>query len=161
VLVGPPAQQLWGEFGAEVELVDVVGEGVAAWDRGVEVGVEVVDVHVAVAEAAAGRDVEVADHLVDAQAALDAAALPALGVESFAVAFSLALFDPLAFAEGPAVGGVGFAHVFARVAAAGFLRVGWRWCRVAGSTVLGIHVFGRIVWGMEVQGCAFDWMASF
>ncbi len=57
--------------------------------------------HVAVAEAAAGRQVEVAHHLVDAQAALDAAALVTLLVQPLGVVLALALLDVLAAPEGP------------------------------------------------------------
>ena len=68
------------DLGPEAELVHDVGEGVAALDGGVEVVVQVVNVHVAVAEAAAGRDVEIAHDFVDAEVAFDAAALLALRV---------------------------------------------------------------------------------
>lgn len=69
-----------GDLRPEAQLMDLVREGVAAFDRAVEVVVEIVDVHGAVAEAAAGRDVEVADDLVDSEAALDAASLLSLFV---------------------------------------------------------------------------------
>ena len=62
------------------QLVDRVGEGVAAVDGAVEVVLEIVHVHVAVAEALARRKVEVANHLVDPDAAFDAATLAALRV---------------------------------------------------------------------------------
>ena len=139
---------LLGELGPEAQLVDLVREGVPAGDGALEVVVQVVHVHVAVAEAAARRDVEVADDLVDAQPALDAAAFFALRVQPLAVVLSLALLDVLAAAEGPRHGGVGFAHLFARVAAAGFDGVGGSVGAVAAAAVVGVEVHGDVVLGV-------------
>ena len=123
-------------------------EGVAARDGALEVVIQVVHVHVAVAEAAPGRDVEVADHLVDAQAALDAAAFLALGVQPLAVVLPLALLDVLAAAEGPRHGRVRFPHFFARVAAAGLDGVGGRVGAVAAAAVVWVEVHGDVVLGV-------------
>ena len=126
VVVAPFGGDGVGELGPEAQGVDLVGEGVA--DRGVEVVVQIVYVHVAIAEAAPGRDVEVADDLVDAQVAFDAAPFAPLLVETLTIAFAFALLDAFAATEGPAVGGVGFADIVAGVAAAGFLGVRRGWC---------------------------------
>lgn len=71
----------------------------AALDGAVKVVVQVVHVHVAVAEAAARCDVEVAHDLVDADHAFDPAALVALLVEPLAVSLALALLHALAAPE--------------------------------------------------------------
>jgi hypothetical protein len=68
--------------------------------------------------------VEVADDLVHAQAALDAAAFVALLVQALGVVLAQALLDVLALAEGPGRLGVRLPDFVAGVAAAGFLGVG-------------------------------------
>ncbi len=102
--------------------MDDMRERVAS--RRVPVVLQVVHVHVSVAEATAGRKVEVSDNLVDAQAALDAAALFALLVELLGVVFPLALLHALAPTEGPGGLGICFTDFVAGIAAAGLLRVG-------------------------------------
>lgn len=128
------------ELGPKAQRVDLVREGVAALDGAVEVVVQVVHVHVAVAKAAPRRDVEVAHHLVHADRTLDPAALLPLRVQPLAVALALALLDPLAAPERPAVLCVGLPHLIARVAAARLRRVGRRRRRVAGAAVFGVKM---------------------
>jgi hypothetical protein len=57
--------------------------------------------HVAVGEGFAGCEMEVADDLVNADAAFDTAAFAPLGVEALAVVFTLTLLDAFAATEGP------------------------------------------------------------
>ena len=83
----------------------------------IEVVVQIVHVHCAVAEAPAGRDVEIANDFVHAEAAFDPASLAALRIEFLGVVLAFALFDIFAAAEGPGYGCVGFPHFFAGVAA--------------------------------------------
>lgn len=132
-----------GQLGAEAEVVDDVGEGVLG--RRVPVVLEVVHVHVAVAEAAAGGDVEVADDLVHAQAAFDAAALAALLVETLRVVFALALLDALAIAERPGGLGIRLLDLLAGVAASGLLRVAGGIRAVARAAVVGVEVESCLV----------------
>jgi hypothetical protein len=89
------------ELGTETQLVDGMGERVTALHRSVPVVLEVVDVHVSIAEAAARGDVEVSDNLVHAQVAVDAAALVPLLVQLLGVVLALALLDALALTESP------------------------------------------------------------
>lgn len=56
---------------------------------------------VSLAEAAAGRNVEVSNDLVDVQIAFDSAAFLSLFVQTLGVSFALALLDVLAAAKGP------------------------------------------------------------
>ena len=56
--------------------------------------------------------------------------------------FPLALFDVLATAKGPGDGGIGFAHFFTGVAAAGFEGCGGRDGAVAIAAVVGVEVGG-------------------
>lgn len=122
---------------------------------GLEVILQIVHMHEAVREAATGGDVEVADDLVDAHDALDAAAFFALGFEALCVAFAVALFDVLAFSEGPLFLGVGFADFVAGVAAAWFAGVGgWRGA-AAFAAVVGVEVF---VVGLFVSVCVLRYL---
>ena len=57
-----------------------VSEGVAAVNRSFKVVVQVVDVHVAVAEAAARCNVKIAHNFIYAKISFDAAAFLALGI---------------------------------------------------------------------------------
>jgi len=97
-----------------------------------------VGVDVAGGEAAAGGDMEVADDLVDADDAFETAAFAALGVDALGVAFAVALFNVLAFAEGPGFLRVGFADFVAGITAAGFHDSlgGWR-----------ATAFAAVIWG--------------
>ena len=133
VLVAELLVQVVGQLRAEAQVVDRVREGVLG--RGVPVVLKVVHVHVAVAEAAAGRDVEVADHLVHAEPALDAAALLPLLVQVLAVVLALALLDALAAAKGPGRLRVGVLDLVTGVAAPGLLRVARRGRAAAGAAV--------------------------
>ena len=135
--------RVW-QLGSEAQVVDLVAEGVFDALR-VEVVVQVVHVHVAVAEALARREVEVAHHLVDADAALDAAAFAALLVEVLAVVFALALLDVLASAKRPAHAGVGVSHFVAGVAAAGLAR------RTGSRRAI---AFPAVIW-IQVLACIF------
>lgn len=163
VVVGPGqglCAQLLGDLlwqlGPEAQLVDGVGEAVAAGDGGVPVVLEVVDVHVAVAEAAAGGDVEVADDLVDAQATLDAAALVALLVQPLGVVLPHALLDVLAAAKGPGRLGVGLAHLVTGLATSGLHGTRRGGGAVAASAVVGVEVLGGLFVVVEGQGLGVD-----
>lgn len=57
--------------------------------------------------------------------------------------FPFALLDVLATAKGPGDGGIGFAHFFAGVAAAGFDGCGGGNGPVAIAAVVGVEVGGR------------------
>lgn len=113
---------------------------------------QVVDVHVPVAETTAGRNVEVADHLVDAQATFDATSFVTLLGEPLRVVLPLALLHGGAVAEGPGRLGVGFAHFFAGGAAAGLFGVVGGRSAVAGTAVGGVEVGGGFVGGVAVEG---------
>lgn len=64
-----------------------------------EVVLEIVYVQVAIRVRLSGRNVEVANDLVDLDATLKTASLLALSVEVFRIVFALALFDALATTE--------------------------------------------------------------
>lgn len=98
-----------------------------ALDGRVEEIVEVVDVHVAIAETPPGRNVEIAYYFVDSDDSFDPTSFVALLVQSRPVAFALALLDSFTTAECPAVGCVCFAHFVACIAAPWFFGV--RRCR--------------------------------
>ena len=137
-----------GQLGPEAKMVDRVGERVAALHRRLPVVLEVVHVHVAVAEAPAGRKVEVANDLVDAQATVDAAALMPLLVQLLSVVLALALLDPLALTKRPRRLRVRLPDLIACLAAAGLRRVARRGRAVAWSTVRGIQMRRGLIRGV-------------
>ena len=139
----PAFGELVGEFGAEAQLVDFMGHGVAFVFGLVvcEVVLEIVCVDVPAGEAAAWGNVEVSDDFVDADDSFEAAALSALGGDALAVSFSFALFDVFAFTEGPGFLYVCFADFVASAATAGFDCAGWGWGSSAFSAVIGVKVF--------------------
>lgn len=145
---------LFRQLGPKAERVDRVPERVAALDGCLPVVLEVVNVHVVVAETPARRNVEVAHNFVDAQAALDAAPFGALLVEALSVVFARALLDVLATAKRPRRLRVCFTHLVARVAAAGLGGVGGGWRAVAVAAVGGVEVLCGFV--VVVQGERFD-----
>lgn len=146
------ANQVVRQLGAESQRVNDVAEGVAAGNGRAPPLRQVVDVHVAVGEGPTGRNVEVANHLVDAQAAFDAAAFVALLGQPLRVVLPLALLHGGAIAKGPRGLGVGFAHFFAGGAAAGLFGVVRGRGAVAGTAVGGVEVGGGFVGGVAV-GC--------
>ena len=83
------------------QLMNLMTETVPARHRRIPPLRQVVHVHVAVTKTPAGGNVEVANHLVDSQTALDAAPLVPLLGEPFRVVLPLALFHCRAVAEGP------------------------------------------------------------
>ena len=68
--------------------------------RVVEV-VEIVYVHVTVAETPSWCDMEVSDNLVDPQAAIDTAPLATLGVQPFCIVLAFTLLHILSTLESP------------------------------------------------------------
>ena len=106
-----------GDLRSEAQIVNLVREGVHLRYGHVPVVLEIVHVHVAIAEAAARRKVEVADDLVDSQVALNAAALAPLFIQPLRVVLALALLHALASTEGPGGLCICFAHLVASVAA--------------------------------------------
>ena len=137
-----PLRHALGHLRPKPQMMDLMRKRMRHPVRRVQVIIQIVHVHGAVAETAAGRDVEIANDFVDAEAAFDAAALAALGVELFAVVLALALFDVFAAAEGPGDAGIGFADFFAGVAAVGFGGCGWGGRAVAVAAVVGGEVGG-------------------
>lgn len=94
-----PLDRVFGELRSETQVMHLVGERVLF--RALEVVVEIVYVHVAVAETLARSEVEVAHHLVDTDATLNTASLFPLLVKVFRVVLARALFHVLAATEGP------------------------------------------------------------
>lgn len=146
---------------SEAQRVDGVAERVAALNGSVPVVLEVMDVHVAVAETATGGEVEVADDLVDAQAASDLASLVALLVQALGVVLARALLDVLAAAKGPRCLGVRLTHLVTRVTTAGLLGVGRGRGAVAAAAVVGVQMRSSLVLGVESQGLGVDDTATF
>ncbi len=134
--------QILGQLGPEAELVDLVLERML--DRALPVVLQVVDVHVSVAEAATRRKVEVTDDLVHADSAGDPAALMSLLVKLLGVVFPLALLDTLALSKGPRGLRVRLPNFVASITATGFLGIR-RWgCTITLATVIGVEMDGAL-----------------
>lgn len=111
----------------------------------IKVVVEIVDVHVTIAETTSWSNVEVANDLIDSDSSLNTASFLSLGVQSFSVMFALALLDVLASPEGPGNTSIGLSHFVASIAAAWFLCVRRRFCAVTSSTVVGVQMCCLII----------------
>lgn len=148
----PAGGELVRQLRPEAQLVDEVRHGVflAVRQVAVDVGLEVVRVHVARGEAAARRNMEVAHNLVHSENAFQPAAFPALRVNPLRVVFALALLDVLAASERPLFLRVRLAHFVAGVAAARFDDVGGRGCAAALAAVSGVEVLCFVA---GVAGC--------
>jgi hypothetical protein len=99
-----------------------------------------VNVHVASRERLSGGDVEVADYLVNTDAALKTASLLSLCIEVLGIMFALALLDALSTAKGPGYRCVCLADFITRVAAARLDCVGRCRCAEAFSAVSGVEM---------------------
>ena len=153
-------------------------ECVTVLGRIFEIIVQVVDVHVAVAEAPAWRNVEIPNDLVDPESPLDPTTFFALRIQTLGVAFPLTLFDILASTKGPRYRSVCFAHLLACVAAARPLSVRWCWSAVTAAAIFRVEMSRFVLLrvprecfsisdticctkDLQVQGFRFDDMAAF
>ncbi len=148
-----------GQLGAEAQVVDVVRKVVLLVTRHLPVVLEVMHVHVAVAETAAGSQMKVAHDLVHLQETVDAAALVPLLFQTLRVVLALALLKGLAVSKGPGHLCICLAHLLARVAAAGLLDIAWGWRAAAVAAVAGVQVLSSIV--VQVQRADVNDAAAF
>lgn len=148
-----------GQLRAEAQVVDVVRKVVLLVARGLPVVLQVVNVHVAVAEAATGRQMKVAHDLVHLQETIDAAALVALLLQALRVVLALALLKGLAVAKCPGNLSVRLADFLASVAAAGLFGIVRGRRSAAVTAVTGIQVLGSVV--VQVQRADVDDAAAF
>lgn len=106
------------------------------WDGRLVVIGQIMDVDMAIREAAAGSNVEVPDDLIYTKDTLEAATFGSLFVDLVEVSFPYALFDVLTPAKSPVLQSVGFADFVASIAAACLHCVGRRGAVVAASTIV-------------------------
>lgn len=149
VVVGPlPAlRDLVRKLRPESELVDGVAHGVfvIAFQASVEICLQVMGMNISARERTAGRDVEVANHLVHTNVTLNAATLSALCINLVRVPFSETLFDIFALAKSPLLRGICVSDFTASVAASWLFRTLWRRCSSTFTTVIGVQVYGDFV----------------
>lgn len=105
-----------------------------------EVILQIMHMHVSIAEALAGREVKVPVHLVHANAAEDATTFLPLRLEPLGVVHALALLHALAPPKRPTLFRVRLSHFVARIAAAGFFGRRWGWRAVACAAVVRVEV---------------------
>lgn len=144
-MVGPRQERLLqaasdrvGEMGPEAKVMDDVSEVMGNFR--VPVVLEVVHVHIAVAEAAPRGEVEVSDDLVDTQAAFDSASLVALLVETTRIVFQYTLLDIFSASETPLCLGIRLTHLVTRVAATWLRGVGRGRGTIAGTAIVGVEM---------------------
>ena len=140
---------IW-QLGSEAKLMNGMGERVTACNWCIKKVLEVVDVHVAIAETASWSNVEISNDLVDSDSSLNTASFFALLVESFAVVFPFALLHAFALSESPGNAGVCLSNFLASVTTSLLRRTRWGSCTVATSTVVVSEVngsFGGVVSG--------------
>ena len=136
---------LLGKLRTKAERMDSVGEEVATLNRGIKKIVQVVDVHVAVAETSSGSNMEIADHFVDTNASLNAASFVSLGIQALCVVFTLALLHILTTSERPGHTRICLSNFIASITTASFLCVRWRVCAVTATAIVGIQMWSFFV----------------
>jgi hypothetical protein len=112
-----------------------VREHMTAFYRCIEVVIEIMYVHVAIAEASPWCDMEVANDFVDSKASLYPTPLPPLRVQSLSIMFALALLDIFTTPESPGDRGVRLPNFITSIATAWFLRIRRRICTIASTTI--------------------------
>lgn len=153
--VAQPLCNVFGHLGAEAQVVDGVRKGVTwgpLWN--IQIICKIMHMHLTITEAAARRNMEVANDLVDSEAAHDAAALMALLVQFLRIVLTLALFDIFTSTKRPRDACIGFADFFASLAAALLDSGGRGRGTVAIAAVVGIQVGGLFI-SMSTQSLDF------
>lgn len=91
---------IWQSW-SKSKLVNSMGEWMSTRNWGIEVVLEIVNVHVAIAETASWGNVEVSNDLVHAESSLNSAAFFSLRIEPLSIVFPLTLLDTLSLAKCP------------------------------------------------------------
>lgn len=125
----------FGNLRPKTQLMDLMRKRVTTGDGGIQVIVQIMDMHRAAAEAAAGRNVEIPDNLVDPEAAFNPAALLPLGVQLFGIMHTFALLDVLPAPKCPRDRRIRLPHLVTGVTAALFGRLWRSRCAVAVAAV--------------------------
>lgn len=130
---------------AKSQMVHFVRKGVLDVVGTSPVILEIMNVHITVAEGLSGGEVKISHDLVDADAAFYATAFSALFVKVLRVVLARTLFHVFSSAKGPRNASVGITDFGTSVAAASLLGVSRSWGSIAFSAVIGIKMRGRIV----------------
>jgi hypothetical protein len=143
----PALRDLVRQLRTESKLMDAVSHRmlVIRSQAGVQVRIQIVSVNVSAGEAAAGSDVEIADHLVHSDDTLNPAALPALGINAFRVALSLTLLDVLSLSECPLPRRVRFSNFVTGVTTARFNGILRRGSTSTFTTVVRVQMNGDFI----------------
>lgn len=126
---------------AKPQMMDHMGEGVRLI---LEVVLQIMHMQIAIREALARGNMEIANDLVHADATFEAAPFLALLIEVFGVMFALALFDALAAPKGPRDRSVSVAHLVTSVATSGLGGVSGSGSAITFSTVAWIEMLGLV-----------------
>jgi hypothetical protein len=118
--------------------MNLMGEYMATWYWSVKVVVQIVYVHVAIAETPSWSNVEVPNDLVDSKTSFNPASFLSLGIQSLRVVLALTLLYILSTAESPGNTGISFSNLVASVTTARLLCICRRGCTITSTTVFGI-----------------------
>lgn len=128
------------KLGSKAERMDSVCEDMPSLNRCVEIIVQIVDVHIAVAETPSRCNVEVAHDLVHTNSSLNTTPLVSLRVQSLCIVFSLALLYILTTSKSPGYTGIRLSYFVASITAASFLCVRWRIRAVTSTTIIRVQM---------------------
>ena len=131
-------------------MLDVMREHMAAFNCSIEVVIEIMNVHISVAETPPWRNVEVSNDLIDTNSSLYAASFLALGIQSLAVVFALALLYIFSSSKGPRLAGICLSNFVTGVTTAGFLCSRGSGCAITCTAVLRIQM-RRLIFSVPVK----------
>jgi branched-subunit amino acid transport protein len=142
-------QVLW-QLRSESKMMYNVREHMTAFYRCIKVVIEIMYVHVAIAETPARCDMEVANDLVDSKASLYPTPLSPLRIQPLSIMFALALLDILTTPESPRGSGVRLPNFITGIATAWFLRIGRRIRTIASAAVGWIKMCCLVIHGVPM-----------
>ena len=125
-------------------MMDGMREDMHPFGRSIEVVIQIMDVHIAIAKTSSRCDMEITDDLVHAKCSLNSASLLPLRVQSLSIVFAFALLDVFSSAESPRHTGISLSNFVASIAATRLLRIWRRSCAVTSTAVLRIQVRGFV-----------------
>jgi hypothetical protein len=149
-----PRQQLFlahllryflGKLRSKSKRMNSVRKYMSSWNRGVEVIVQIVYVHVAVAETPSRCNMEVAYDLVYANTPLNTASFISLRVQALCIVFSLALLHILPSSKCPGHTGICLSYFVTGIAAASLLCIAGRVGAVTATAIFRVQMRSFLV----------------
>jgi len=148
------------ELGSKAQGMDCVRENMPSYNRGIKVIVQIVYVHIAIAETSPRCDMEVTHHLVHPDISLNTASFISLSVQSLCVMFSFALLHILTASKSPRHTSICLSYFVASITTAGLLCVWRRVCAVTTAAIIRIQMWSLVV-SMKRSAVALSWNVSY